>query len=105
MKGLKAPVGPAALLMALLLSAAQAGAQGSSMGYPTVAEARKAVAALPGAKKSEQQGWLVVEKMPVMWSFAPAGHEAHPSAVKRTVVQRDGRIDIDIAVSLDGVGP
>jgi len=87
-----------------LLAAAEAEAQ-SGVGYKSVAEARKAVTALPGAKASEQQGWLIVEQMPVMWSFAPAGHEAYPAAVKRTVVQRDGRIDIDMSVLCEAPKP
>ncbi len=87
-----------------LTISAQAGAQ-SDVGYATVADARKAVSALPGAKKSEQQGWLIVEQMPVLWSFAPVGHEAYPSAVKRTMVQRDGRIDLDMAVLCEAPKP
>jgi hypothetical protein len=87
-----------------LLAAVEAGAQGG-VGYTSVADARKAVTALPGAKVSEQQGWLVVEKMPVMWSFTPAGHEAYPAAVKRTVVQRDGRIDVDMSVLCEAPKP
>lgn len=93
-----------ATCFAALIIAAQAGAQ-DSVGYPTVADARKAIVALPGAKKSEQQGWLIVEHMPVLWSFTPAGHEAHPSAVKRTVVQRDGRIDLDMVVLCEAPKP
>ncbi|MDP1963177.1 MAG: hypothetical protein Q8M19_21460 [Reyranella sp.] len=61
--------------------------------------------ALPGAKTSEQQGWLAVEQMPVMWSFSPTSHEAYPAAVKRTVVQRDGRIDIDMSVLCEAPKP
>ena len=92
------------LSAATLLVSVEAGAQGG-VGYKSVAEARKAVTALPGAKASEQQGWLIVEQMPVMWSFAPAGHEAYPTAVKRTVVQRDGRIDIDMSVLCEAPKP
>lgn len=87
-----------------LLAALEAGAQGG-VGYASVAEARTAVTALPGAKTSEQQGWLIVEQMPAMWSFAPTGHEAYPAAVKRTVVQRDGRIDIDMSVLCEASKP
>ncbi|MDP1753129.1 MAG: hypothetical protein Q8L22_27050 [Reyranella sp.] len=87
-----------------LLAAVEAGAQ-SGVGYKSVAEARNAVTALPGAKASEQQGWLIVKKMPVMWSFAPAGHEAYPTAVKRTVGQRDGSFDIDMSVLCEAPKP
>lgn len=93
-----------AICFAALLFAARAGAQ-ADIGYPTVAAARSAATALLGAKKSEQQGWLVVEQMPVIWSFTPAGHEAYPAAVKRTVVQRDGRIDLDMAVLCEAPKP
>jgi hypothetical protein len=99
MKGLNV-----AACLAALSIAAQAGAQGG-IGYGTVADARKAAMALPDAKKSEQQGWLIVEQMPVIWSFTPVGHEAHPAAIKRTVVQRDGRIDLDMAVLCEAPKP
>lgn len=91
-------------LAMLLVSAAQAGAR-SDVGYATVADARKAVSALPDTRKSEQQGWLIVEQMPVLWSFAPVGHEAYPAAVKRTVVQRNGRLDLDMAVLCEAPKP
>jgi hypothetical protein len=86
------------LAVPFLLTAVGTAAQ-DGIGYPSVDEARRAVTALPGAKVSEHQGWLIVEQIPTLWSFTPAGHEAYPAAVKRTVVQRDdGRSYIDMKV-------
>lgn len=94
-----------AIPLALLVAAATQAVAQSGIGYASVAEARRAVTALPGAKTSDQQGWLIVEQMPVMWSFAPAGHEAYPAAIRRTVVRRDGRIDIDMSMLCEAPKP
>lgn len=34
----------------------------------------------------------------VLWSFTPEGHAAHPAAVKRTVLEKDGAVFIDMKV-------
>jgi hypothetical protein len=77
----------------------------SKIGYATVEEARKAVVALPGARASEQEGWLIVEQALSLWSFTPRGHEAHPAVVKRTVVERDGQVFLDMTVLCEAPRP
>ncbi|WP_162932086.1 DUF4019 domain-containing protein [Solimonas sp. K1W22B-7] len=76
--------------------------QGSSIGYKTVQEALAALKAKAGAKVSEQQGWTIVQDQDAgniaLWSFTPQGHPAYPSAVKRSVVERDGALHIDMKV-------
>lgn len=70
------------------------------VGYPTVAEARRSVPALPGATSSEQSGWLIVEVKgtQTLWSFPPERHASYPSVVKRTVRQSDGRLTVDMDI-------
>ena len=31
-----------------------------------------------------------------MWSFTPESHPAHPAAIKREVIERDGMVYIDM---------
>lgn len=75
------------------------------VGYPTVAEARRSVAALPGATSSEQSGWLIVEvkSTQTLWSFPPERHASYPSVVKRTVRQGDGRLTVDMDILCEAV--
>jgi hypothetical protein len=68
--------------------------------YQSVSEALAALHAKPGVEFSEQGGWTIVnEPVPhVLWSFAPAGHAAYPTAVKRAVVESDGKVFIRMGV-------
>lgn len=68
------------------------------IGYPTVADALEDLRARPDVQLSIQDGWTIVND-PVsqtLWSFTPPGHPAHPTAVKRTIIERDGNIDMDM---------
>jgi hypothetical protein len=80
----------------------------SSVGYPTVEAALTALRAKPGVRIQEQQGWIIVSDTesgnPVLWSFTPPGHPAHPSAVKRRVVTEKGglsRIEMNVLCQAD----
>jgi hypothetical protein len=59
-----------------------------TIGYETVAAALKAVQEKPGIQQRIENGWLIVidNAAGTIWSFAPKGHAAYPTAVKRTVV-------------------
>lgn len=73
----------------------------SSIGYPTVAAALKDLQSKPGVKFSVQNGWTIAEDRDhfTLWSFAPEGDPAYPSAVKRTAVQQPGgSITMDMRV-------
>ena len=61
----------------------------SPIGYETVAAALKAVQEKPGTEQRIENGWLVVidKAAWTIWSFAPKGHPAYPTAVKRTAVE------------------
>jgi hypothetical protein len=77
-----------------------AGAAGA-IGYKTVAEALAAVPGKPGAQVTVMpNGWTVVSfDAPeyAVWSFTPAGHYAHPAAVRRTLVKENGGISVRTA--------
>ena len=72
----------------------------NEIGYPTVAGALAALRQRPGVQISEQGGWTIVNDAAsaTVWSFTPLGHPAHPSAVKRSVVSRNGSTYIDMKV-------
>jgi hypothetical protein len=85
-------------LLAPLLVMAQAQDVESGIGYPTVAAALEALKAKNGVKISIQGGWTIVEDASdnSFWSFTPPGHPAHPTAVKRYAVQKDGATSIQM---------
>lgn len=68
------------------------------IGYPSVAAALEALKARGDVQISDHGGWTVVNdpKEGALWSFTPPGHPAHPAAVKRKVVERDGQAWIDM---------
>ena len=47
--------------------------------------------------------WTIVQspKDNSLWSFTPEQHPAHPSVVKRTVVEKDGKVLINTEASCD----
>jgi len=73
----------------------------NSIGYPSVEAALAALRAKPGVNFSEQGGWTIVEdrNSATLWSFTPASHPAHPSAVKRQLVTEKGSVDLMMSVS------
>jgi hypothetical protein len=74
--------------------------QNNEIGFATVAEALAALRSRLGVQISEQGGWTIVTESAsgTLWSFTPSDHPAHPSAVKRSVVSRDGSTYIDMKV-------
>ena len=74
-------------------------AEKSTIGYATVADALAALKLKPGVKVSATaDGWTVFAEGTALWSFTPEGHPAHPSAVRREPVERDGKVVIEMAV-------
>lgn len=64
----------------------------SKIEFSTVAEALESVSARPGVKKEVVQGgWTILHQYrpDIVWSFAPNGHPAHPTVVKRVLVVDD----------------
>lgn len=74
----------------------------ASIGYPTVEAALTALRAKPGVQIQEQNGWIIVSDKesgnPVLWSFTPSGYPAHPSAVKRSFIQKASGSDLEMKV-------
>lgn len=63
----------------------------NTIGYPTVAAARKALLAQPDARWYTHNDWLIVvirDDMAV-WSFAPKTDPAYPAVVERKVVKME----------------
>jgi len=77
----------------------------STIGYPNVAAALKALRAKPGVEFTTQGGWTIASEKGdstfVIWSFAPEGYPAYPAAVKRSLVQRDGSLWIEMNVQCE----
>lgn len=103
------PVPALALVLATLLVAAGAArADGAAapvpqrleFGYPSPEAALADLRGRQGVVVFEQNGWTVADDKPnrTWWSFTPAGHPAHPSGVKRVIVQAPNG-DVSIAMS------
>ncbi|HEY1890359.1 MAG TPA: DUF4019 domain-containing protein [Steroidobacteraceae bacterium] len=74
--------------------------RGATIGYSSVEVALKALRRKPGVTFRVENGWLIAEDRDerTIWSFAPSGHPAYPTAVKRTVVEKNGGSAIQMAV-------
>ncbi len=72
----------------------------SSIGYPSVAAALADLHSRTDVKFSESNGWTIAEDKShfTLWSFAPAGDPAYPSAVKRTAVKGDKGVSMNMNV-------
>ncbi len=78
----------AMIALAFLLSAASA--QGdTAIGYDTPAAALEDLRSKPGVEISTQGGYIIVAEpaTSVLWTFTDTGHPAHPTAVRRQVVE------------------
>ena len=82
-----------------LQASAQEPATARGIGYPTVAAALEALRARSDVKITVQGGWTIVSdpNSNTLWSFTPSGHPAHPAAVKRSTVQKDGSVFIEMS--------
>jgi hypothetical protein len=85
----------------------QAAPRQSPTGFSSVATAFEAMKGKPGVRVSVTDGWTVVDDRAAatIWSFTPPGHPAHPSAVKRTVVQEGAEIFIRMGVACEAKKP
>jgi hypothetical protein len=90
------------IILSLSLTACNAGAQSKleGIGYPTVETALQALKSNSANKVSvTPDDWIIVsegDRRP-LWSFTPRKHPAHPAAVKRTLVERNGSIVIEMS--------
>ncbi|MCW8956689.1 MAG: molecular chaperone DnaJ [Gammaproteobacteria bacterium] len=70
----------------------------NSIGYPSVSEALEKLTKHPSANISQQGGWTIISLIEngnhVIWFFAPEEHAAHPAMVKRTILEKNGSLEI-----------
>jgi hypothetical protein len=90
-------------LLALLLCIPLVHATESGIGFQTVAAALAALRENTAARATVEGGWtgfyLEEAGNPVVWSFTPPDHPAHPAAVKRTLIlSGDTAIKINLEV-------
>jgi hypothetical protein len=86
------------LICVLIGAAAHAEEKSDGIGYATVDDALTSLKSKIGTDISIQGGWTIVQDNElgnmVLWSFTPENHEAHPAAVKRTVLEKDDTVFI-----------
>jgi hypothetical protein len=72
----------------------------SKIEYKSVADALEGLRAKSGVDISIQGGWTIAHEASrhALWSFTPSAHPVHPTVVKRTVIERDGQVFIDMDV-------
>lgn len=72
------------------------GYRGQNNDGTTVEETLESLKADSSMSVRMDRGWTIVttESGQIIWSFTPETHPAHPSYVKREVVERDGRVYI-----------
>ncbi|HEY7670946.1 MAG TPA: DUF4019 domain-containing protein [Gammaproteobacteria bacterium] len=72
----------------------------STIGYPSVEAALRALREKPEVTFRTENGWLIAEDRRefTIWSFAPEGHPSHPTAVKRSVVVRDDNTHVEMSI-------
>lgn len=95
---------PAIALLPLFLSGGAVHADEGDIGYPSVEDARKALTLRSDVSLSRADGWLTIEDPASMtlWTFAPETDPAHPAAVKRSVIEEDGRIVLRMDIRCEG---
>jgi hypothetical protein len=90
-----------ALLLLASVFAVHAHAQDSGdIHFSSVGAALKELKAKPGVQVSVQDGWTTIEDKAAdaAWSFAPQGHPGYPAVIKRSVVVRNGKPEIDLRI-------
>jgi len=92
------------VLMATIVPLAAFAQEGRGIGFPTVAAALEALKSRNDVKISIQGGWTIVEDRSTntFWSFTPPNHPAHPAAVRRGIVFREGGIVIEMSALCQG---
>jgi hypothetical protein len=104
-----------ALVFALLLGASTTPAFGSgptplpeqpdaSVGYDSPEAALAALRARPDVTIREEAGWIMASdvKSSALWTFTTPGNDAHPAVVKRTIVEHDGGLSVQMDVLCGG---
>ncbi len=68
------------------------------IGYSSVAAALEALKARNDVKVNVQGGWTIINDPSTnsLWSFTPPDHPAHPAAVKRSTIEKNGSVFLDM---------
>ncbi|MFP7723830.1 hypothetical protein [Lysobacter sp. A3-1-A15] len=86
----------ALLILAFGTAHASEAPEADGIGYPTVAAALEDLKRRPDVSVRDNAGWTIVgidtPQERSIWSFTPAGHPAHPAAVKRTIYEESGMV-------------
>ena len=96
------------LAIIMLLTNASASAQDlplpetahSNIEYKSVSDALTGLRNKPGTEIEMQGNWTIVVEpaLKAIWSLAPEGHAAYPAVVKRSVAEKDGKVNVEMAV-------
>jgi hypothetical protein len=72
----------------------------SDIGYSSPEAALKILRQKPGVAIREENNWIVITDRSenTIWSISAAAHPAHPTAVKRTFVERNGAVYADMKI-------
>ena len=72
----------------------------ADVGYATRDDAVAALRAKPGVTERSQNDWLVFSDRDAntIWSITEEAHPAHPTIVKRTFVEKDGAVLVDMRI-------
>lgn len=94
----------AALLTACATDGTSKASKEEGIGYPTVAAARAALESRDDVTVTEEDGWTLFEdpETGTVWNFTPPTHAAHPTVVKRIVIKRPGKDDIEMYGRCEG---
>ncbi len=67
---------------------------------PSVAQIQSDIVQDPSMAVTVRRGWTMAKDTQgfVLWTFTPEKHPAHPSAIRRQVVNRDGAARIEMSV-------
>jgi hypothetical protein len=85
---------------ALAQSAPLAESSHTAIQYSSPGAALDALRADPGVIFTQRNGWIVASDAAnhAVWSFAPKEDPAYPSVVKRDLVEREGKVMINMSV-------
>src|ERR1700739_4441353 len=72
----------------------------NTTGYASPGAALEALRADPGVRFETHEGWIVAhdDARSAVWTFAPQGDPAYPAVVRRSLVDRDGRVMVNTAI-------
>lgn len=88
-------LGVAFLCMMAGVASPQQESKEATIGYPSVAAALKDLQGRPGVIFTTENRWTIATEASTytIWSFAPPGYPAYPTAVKRQIVkENDGTV-------------